>query len=118
MLADVEEFYAFCDPGMSMAGSDLSPAAALAGLLEMVWGLIGFSGGCREGEPVPVRNPERELGGVAAGGGGAAGDARARARDQLRQGRHEAPRLALARRRPLRRLARLRRLLLRRPPQR
>lgn len=67
---------------------------------------------------MPVRAPERELGGVAAGRGGAAGDAGARAGDQLRQGRHEAPRLAVARRRPLRRLARLRRLLLRRPPQR
>ncbi|OEL36357.1 hypothetical protein BAE44_0002624, partial [Dichanthelium oligosanthes] len=57
----------------------------------------------REGEPVPVRTLERELGGGAAiVGGGTAGDAGACARDQLRQGRHEAPLLALARRRPLR----------------
>ena len=71
----------------------------------------------REGESVPVRVRERGVAGGAAGGGGAHRAAGAGARDQLRPRRDEPPRLALARRRPLRLVARLRRLLLRRAPQ-
>ena len=67
---------------------------------------------------MPVRSPERWMGGVAPGGGGAVGDARAGAQDQLCQGRHEAPRLALAHRRILRRLGHIRCVLLRRQTQR
>jgi len=72
-----------------------------------MWGMS------REGEPLPVRVRERGLGGGAAGGGGANGAAGARAGDQLRARRHESPRLARARRRPLRLMAPLRRFLLR-----
>jgi hypothetical protein len=67
---------------------------------------------------VPVRPPQRDLGGGAAGGGGAARDSGAGAGDQLRPRRHAAPRLALPSRRPFRLVAPLRRLLLRRTPQR
>ena len=76
-----------------------------------MWGMS------REGEPLPVRVRERGLGGGAAGGGGAHGAAGAGARDQLRARRNEPPRLARARRRPLRLVARLRRVLLRRAAQ-
>ena len=67
---------------------------------------------------MPVRPPQRDLGGGAASGGGAAGDAGAGARYQLRAGRHATPGLALTRRSPLRLVAHFRRLLLRRTPQR
>jgi len=66
---------------------------------------------------VPVRVRERGVGGGAAGGGGAHGAAGAGARDQFRARRDEPPRLACARRRPLRLVACLRRILLRRAAQ-
>ena len=66
---------------------------------------------------MPVRVRERSVGGGAAGGGGAHGAAGAGARDQLRARRDEPSRLARARRRPLRLVAHLRRILLRRAAQ-